>query len=104
MFRDSEDDSTSVTCCMHGYCPCHSLDHALGNLTSNVLLNITTGVTLTSLIHARNLINVTIIGHNNPTVNCRGVGGIHFTSCQNCIIQGITWDGCGTGNNKPVLN
>ena len=39
--------------------------------------------------------NVSIIGHNNITVNCRKVGGMHFSFCNNCIIQAITWDGCG---------
>ena len=73
------------------------------NLTSNVLLNITTDVALISVIHASDLVNVSIIGHNNPTVNCRGVGGIHFTFCHNCIIQGITWDKCGKAIG-PVLN
>ena len=36
-------------------------------------------------------------------MHCRGAGGIHFTSCHNCIIQGITWDGCGTDNDEPGL-
>ena len=81
----------------------YSLDHALTNLTSNLLLNITTDVTLTSVINASNLVNVSIIGHNNPTVSCEGAGGIHFTSCHNCIVQGITWRGCGTDNDEPGL-
>ena len=29
-------------------------------------------------------------------MNCKHVGGVHFTFCHNCIIQSITWDGCGT--------
>ena len=53
---------------------------------------------LYSLINASHLGSVSIIGHNSPTVNCNGVGGIHFTFCYNCIIQSITWDGCGTGS------
>ena len=79
-----------------------SFDDALYNLTSNVLLNVTTDVMLTSYIKILNPENVLIIGHNNPTVNCKGVGGIHFIFCHNCIIQGITWDGCGT-NVEPGL-
>ena len=91
-------DGSSLLCCMHGKCSCQSLDDALDNLTSNVLLNITTDVMLSLLINTSNIENVSMIGHNNPTVNCKGVGGIHFTFCNNCIIQGITWDGCGTVN------
>ena len=86
----------TLLCCVYGNCSCHSFDDALDNLTSNVMLNITTDVMLSLLIKASSLENVSIIGHNNPTVNCKGVGGIHFTFCHNCIIQGITWDRCGT--------
>ena len=88
---------------MYGNCSCSSLDHALANLTSNVLINITTDVTLSSLVTVSDLENVTIIGHNNPTVNCRSIGGIHFTFCNNCIIQGITWDECGTENGAGLM-
>ena len=101
-----EVDSINLLCCVYENCSCYSfdhVDHALADLTSNALLNITSDVTLTSVIHASNLANVSIIGHNNPTVYCRGAGGILFTSCHNCIIQGITWDGCGTDNDEPGL-
>ena len=103
LYFDDEDDGINLLCCVQGNCSCYSFDQALAHLTSNVLLNITTDVTLTSVINISNLANVSIIGHNNPTVNCRGVGGTHFTSCHNCIIQGIIWDGCGTDNDKPGL-
>ena len=52
----------------------------------------------TTLINASNLENVSIIGHNNPIVNCKRAGGIHFNFCHNCIIQDITWD-----ENEPVI-
>ena len=98
---DDEDLSTSgdgdsnLMCCVYGNCSCNSLDHALANLASNVLINITTDVMFTTLINASNLENVSIIGHNNPTVYCKRAGGIHFNFCHNCIIQDTTWDGCG---------
>ena len=97
-FITSGEDDNNITCCVYGNCSCSSLDHALDNLTNNVLINITTDVTLSSFVTVSDLENVLIIGHNNPTVNCRSVGGIHFTYCNNCIIQGITWDRCGAGN------
>ena len=99
-FFTSGEDVQST--CEYGNCSCNSLDQVLTNLASNVLINITTDVTLSSLVRASDLENVSIIGHNNPTVNCKHVGGIHFTFCNNCIIQGITWDGCGT-DNKPAI-
>ena len=93
----SGEDDNSLICCVYGNCSC-SLDHALANLTSNDLINITTDVTLSSLVTVSDLENVSIIGHNNPTVNCESAGGINVTFCNNCIIQGITWDRCGAGN------
>ena len=95
-FFTSGDGDGNLMCCVYGNCSCNSLDHALANLTSNVLINIITDVTLSSLINTSNLENVLIIGYNNPTVNCKRAGGIHFNFCHNCIIQEITWDGCGT--------
>ena len=105
---DDEDLSTSgdgdsnLMCCVYGNCSCNSLNHALANLASNVLINITTDVMFTTLINASNLENVSIIGHNNPTVYCKRAGGIHFNFCHNCFIQDITWDGCGR-ETKPGI-
>ena len=92
---NGEDDNSRI-CCVHKNCSYSSLDQCLANLTSNVLITITTDVTLSSLVKASNLSNVSIIGHNYPRVNCKSVGGIHFTFCHNCNFQGITWDGCGS--------
>ena len=95
---------SNATCCIYGNCFCNSLDQALANLTSNVLINITTDVTLSSLIKFTGIENITIIGHNTPTVNCTNFkGGMHFTFCHNLIIQAITWDGCGYSHDEPGL-
>ena len=99
----SNDDNSSEfkdICRVYGKCSCSSLDHALADLnnTSNVLINITTDVTLSSLIKVLYIENATIIRHNDPTVNCTNPGGIHFGFCHNCIIEGIIWDGCGVDN------
>ena len=101
LFSDDDDFFTSgdddfFTCCVYGNCSCNSLDYALTHLTSNVLINITTDLTLSSIAKVSDLENVSIIGHNNPTVNCTKAGGMDFTFCHNCIIKGIIWDGCGT--------
>ena len=94
----SGEDDNSLICCVYGNCSCSSLDHALANLTSNVLINITTDVTLSSLVTVSDLENVSIVGHNNPTVNCRGAGGLQCTFSHHLIIHDITWNGCGTEN------
>ena len=106
-FITSGEDDNNHICCVYGNCSCNSLDQALTNLTSNVLINITTDVTLSSLAKLSDIENVTIIGHNNPTVNCKDFGRIHLNFCNNCIIQHITWDGCGSvdidKHTEPVL-
>ena len=107
LLNDGKDYSEDERCCVYGNCSCSSLDHALANLTSNVLINITTDVTLSSLVTVSDLENVSIIGHNNPTVNCRNVSEMQFTFSRHLIIQGITWIGCGTDNinhTKPGLS
>ena len=86
------------SCCIFGNCSCESLYSALANLNSNVLINITTDVELSSVIQGVNLANITITGYNNPTVNCNNSGGLHFISCSSCTIEGITWKRCGAGN------
>ena len=88
------------TCCVYGNCSCNSLGIALASLVSNVLINITSDVILSSLIKVSGLQNVTIIGYNNPTVNCRDVGGIQFIFCHNCVFKDITWNRCGNDNTQ----
>ena len=83
------------SCCIYGNCSCPSLYNALANLTSDALINITTDVVLSSIVPLVDLANITITGHNNPTVNCNNSGGLNFISCCNCTIEGITWNGCG---------
>ena len=94
--NSEESFMASDKCCAYGNCSCNSFYHTLANLTNNTLINITTDVTLSLLVRVSDIENVSIIGHNNPTVNCKSVGRIHITFCKNCIIQGITWDECGT--------
>ena len=56
-------DNNSHMCCVYGNCSCNSLYLALAHLTSNVMINITTDVMLSSLIKTSHLENVSIIGH-----------------------------------------
>ena len=75
---------------------CETFTLALINLKNNTLVNVTRNVTLDSFEPLLNLEFVTIIGHNNPTVNCtNNGGGLKLYSCRNCVIEGITWVGCG---------
>ena len=108
--NDSSSDIFNNLCCVHGKCSCSSLYNALINLTSNVLINITTDVSLSSVISIVGVANITITGHNNPTIRCNYSGELHFISCNNLVVEGITWEGCGgksisdNGNVHPVLH
>ena len=81
-------------------CPDYSLDQILDNITSNVLINITTDAVLSSIIPLADLANITITGHNNPTVHCIDSGGLQFISCSSINIYGIVWQHCGYGNDS----
>ena len=91
-------DDIRGSCCVHGNCSSPSLYNTMTNLASNVLINVTTDVELSSIIPVVDLANIAITGHNNPTENCNNSGGLHLMSCYNCTIEGITWEGCGVIN------
>ena len=74
----------------------NNLKQDLDALTSNGVINILRNVMLLSIIQLQGLQNISIVGHNNPVVNCDNAGGIDFESCHNCTIIGITWEKCGT--------
>ena len=63
-------------------------------------VNISTNLTLSSVLSLSNLYNITVSGHNSPTVNCTNGtgGGLHLHSCHNCTIKGINWVGCGNNS------
>ena len=82
----------------------NEFSHKLDSLTSSGVLSITVDVMLQSIVELRDLQNISIIGHNNPTINCNNSGGIYFEHCHNCTISGITWEKCGnTNGSKPAI-
>ena len=52
-----------------------------------------------------NINNITIIGHNNPTVKINNTGALYFTLSHNIRIQEIEWERCGTSSlhSNPFL-
>ena len=93
--------------CVDRDCSYCSFDQVLSNLTSNVLINIITDITFSSIIQINGLTNISIKGHQSSLVNCNSYGGLSFTSCHNLTIEGITWKGCGISNNDssyPVVH
>ena len=72
------------------------INYVLGNLTNNSVISIKDNVVLSSNITLTKLINISIIGYNNPVITCYNGTGIHISFSHNCMIEGITWNGCGT--------
>ncbi|XP_065903869.1 uncharacterized protein [Dysidea avara] len=89
-------------CCTTGNCTGDSFLHALVNLTDDVKIYITTDVVLSSIVPIVGVENITIIGHDSPTVYCNNKGGVRFVSCNNVIVEGIVWKECGS-KNSPTL-
>ena len=88
---NSPNDSSN--CCVTGDCVCRSFFLALNNLASNVVINITTDVLLPSLATLVNLENITILGHNSPTVFYNYNGALEFLHCKNIKIESVKWNG-----------
>ena len=62
---------------------------------------------VSSIIALADLNNISIVGQNSPTIKRGNAGGVKFTFCHNCTIEGINWDGCGaksiSGITTPVI-
>ena len=99
-------DPVTLPVCIHQNCFCQAIDYVLASLTNNTQIDLSINVTLSSVITISG-VNISIIGHHNPTINCSNGGGLKFSYCHNCTIEGITWDGCGAKNinssNIPVI-
>ena len=99
-------DQQTLPVCIHQNCFCKSIDYVLASLTNDTQINLSVNVTLSSIINLSGHVNISIIGHHNPTINCTG-GGLKFNYCKNCTIEGITWNGCGAeylnGSVIPVI-
>ena len=97
-------DSDNTTCCVDGECVCTSLSNALLNMTSNTVINITSeSVTLEGNIKmgSGDLNNITVTG-GGATIMCNNSGGVYCESCDNVVIEGITWDRCGDPNGTNI--
>ena len=89
--------SNSSTCCIKGICLCNSLYDSLQSIENNTIVKITShSVLLEDAVYIRveYLNNVTITG-NNVTIMCNNKGRMSWTSGNNILIEGITWDQCG---------
>ena len=100
---NSNNGNDNIECCVNGECPCSSLSTALLNIDNNTIINITSELVAlnnTATMGSGKLTNITIIG-SNVTIMCNNSGGVYCESCDNVMIDGITWDKCGDPNYKP---
>ena len=91
-------------------CTCASLSVALQYIDSNTTINITSSsVMLEKSVKlgsnctsgSGNLTDITITG-SNVTIMCNNSGSVYCESCDNVMIEGITWDRCGDPNGTNI--
>ena len=76
-------------------CRYNSLEEALRDMDNNTFVNITTfHAILPSPVTVTNLNNITIAGHNYPTVDCNHTGSFVCKDCNSIIINHIKWMKC----------
>ena len=68
------------------------------------MINITHDAILSSNITLAYLKNISIIGYNNPTITCHNGTGLDIVFSHDCVIEGITWNGCGSQYIANLLN
>ena len=81
--------------CLSEKCDCKNLEHSLRGLKNNAVVEIADKAILSSFIFMQHLTNVTVIGHNKLTVFCINNGRLIVRYCNNLMIEGIVWIGCG---------
>ena len=95
----SNNNNDSTECCVHGECACSSLTTALLNI-DNTIINITSESVIlnnATTMGSGKLTNITITG-SNVIILCNNSGNVYCESCDNVMIEGITWDKCGSPN------
>ena len=92
---NSNNGNDNTECCVNGECTCSSLSTALLNIdNNNTIINITSesvALNNTTTMGLGKLTNITITG-SNVTIMCNNSGSVYCESCDDVIIEGITWD------------
>ena len=101
---NSSNGNDSAECCVNGTCVCSSLSTALLNIDNNTIINITSesvALNNTIIMGSGKLTNITITG-SSVTIMCNNSGNVYCESCDNVMIEGITWDRCGDPNGTNI--
>ena len=101
---NSNNGNDNTECCVNGECACSSLSTALLNIDNNTIINITSqsvALNNTTTMGSGKLTNITITG-SNVTIMCNNSGSVYCESCDDVMIEGITWDRCGDPNGMNI--
>ena len=101
---NSNNGNDNTECCVNGTCTCSSLSTALLNIDNNTIINITSesiALNHTTTMGSGKLTNITITG-SNVTIICNNSGSVYCESCDDVVIDGITWDRCGDPNGRNI--
>ena len=101
---NSSSGNDSTECCVNGTCACSSLSTALLNIDNNTIINITSesvALNNTTTMGSGKLTNITITG-SNVTIMCNNSGSVYCESCDDVMIEGITWDRCSDPNGTNI--
>ena len=101
---NSNNGNDNTECCVNGECACSSLSTALLNIDNNTIINITSqsvALNNTTTMGSGKLTNITITG-SNVTIMCNNSGSVYCESCDDVMIEGITWDRCGDPNGANI--
>ena len=101
---NSNNGNDNTECCVNGECTCSSLSTALLNIDNNTIINITSesvALNNTTTMGSGKLTNITITG-SNVTIMCNNSGSVYCESCDDVMIEGITWDRCGDPNGTSI--
>ena len=101
---NSNNGNDNTECCVNGECACSSLSTALLNIDNNTIINITSesvALNNTTTMGSGKLTNITITG-SNVTIMCNNSGSVYCESCDDVMIEGITWDRCGNPNGTNI--
>ena len=99
-------DHNSDSCiCTGATCFCTELEDALDHLEDNTVITINGTIRgFIGNVEFAHLTNISILGyHQVAVVNCLAQGSFYFHSCNNIIIENITWISCGNNKDYRVL-
>ena len=99
MVTVNSNGTSSIFCCLFGFCICNSFSNALSHIQNNTMISIISPVvSLDTFIYIQRKSNITITSKDGTKVICNGVGSLLFNACSDVTIEAVTWDHCGDTN------